>query len=89
MIIELIAILTPLFVCTGIGYVWARLDRPYDTEFVTTLVTNFATPCLVFTTLANARLDGDAKRPMFLTDEVFDLGGDSAHVVSLPPVRFF
>jgi hypothetical protein len=60
MIVELVAIITPLFVCTGIGYLWARLDRPYDTDFVTTLVTNFATPCLIFTTLANARLDGQA-----------------------------
>ena len=60
MIVELIAIIMPLFVCTGVGYGWARLGRRYDTEFVTTLVTEFGTPCLVFTTLANAKLDGQA-----------------------------
>lgn len=57
MIVELLSIVAPVFVCAGIGFVWARLERPFDTEFVTTLVTNVATPCLVFATLANADLE--------------------------------
>ena len=91
MIIELIAILTPLFVCTGIGYVWARLDRPYDTEFITTLVTNFATPCLVFTTLANARLAGDAISQMAVAAAValvaFAVVGGGVLMLTRMPLR--
>ncbi|MAG96338.1 MAG: AEC family transporter [Alphaproteobacteria bacterium] len=51
MIGELFAIVAPVFCGAGIGFIWARLERPYDTEFVTTLTYNVGTPCLVFATL--------------------------------------
>src|SRR3546814_2853420 len=42
---QLAAIIAPVFVCAAIGYLWARLRRPFETEFVTALVTNIGTPC--------------------------------------------
>ncbi|MBM3517430.1 MAG: AEC family transporter [Alphaproteobacteria bacterium] len=51
MIAELIAVIAPIFVCAGIGLAWARFGPAYDTAFVTTLVINVGTPCLVFATL--------------------------------------
>ncbi len=60
MIYELIAIIAPVFVCAAIGYGWARLGRPYDAEFVTTLVTNIGAPCLVFYTLSSVEIDVEA-----------------------------
>jgi predicted permease len=54
---ELFAIIAPLFVGAGIGYVWGRLDRPYDADLITSLVFLFGTPCLVFSTLTKLEVD--------------------------------
>lgn len=60
MLTELFSIVAPVFVCAGIGYGWTRFGRDFETEFVTTLVTNIAAPCLVFYTLATLAVDGTA-----------------------------
>ncbi|NVJ90775.1 MAG: AEC family transporter [Methylocystaceae bacterium] len=54
---EIFSILAPVFVCVGIGYGWAKSGRDFDTSMVTTIVTYFATPCLVFYALAKVELD--------------------------------
>ena len=51
MITQLFSIIAPVFFGTAFGYVWARLDKPFDAEFVTSLVFNLGTPLLVFSTL--------------------------------------
>ncbi|MBB1486802.1 AEC family transporter [Oceanospirillum sediminis] len=51
------SILAPVFVCVGIGYGWSRSGRDFDTSLVTSIVTYFATPCLVFYALAKVELD--------------------------------
>lgn len=48
---DLFAIIAPVFLCAALGFVWGKSERPYPTEFVTTLVTVIGTPCLVFGTL--------------------------------------
>lgn len=59
MLLDLISILAPVFICAGIGWAWARAARPFDAETVTSLVTVVSTPCLVFDTLVRLgiRLD--------------------------------
>ncbi len=37
MLLQIAAIIAPLFVCAGIGYVWGRLDRPFDAQMITGL----------------------------------------------------
>src|SRR3546814_12626007 len=54
---QLAAIIAPVFACAAIGYLWARLRRPFETEFVTALVTNVGTPCLVASTLTKLSVD--------------------------------
>ncbi|WP_135077282.1 AEC family transporter [Terasakiella sp. SH-1] len=54
---EIFSILAPVFVCVGIGYGWSKSGRTFDTPMVTTIVTYFATPCLVFYALAKVELD--------------------------------
>jgi predicted permease len=54
---EIFSILAPVFVCVGIGYGWSKSGRAFDTAMVTTIVTYFATPCLVFYALAKVELD--------------------------------
>lgn len=54
---ELFAIIAPVFISAGIGFIWARQGRHYDVDFVTALMTNIGAPCLVFYTLSTADLD--------------------------------
>jgi hypothetical protein len=51
----LIGIVLPVFACAGLGYAWAKTNRAFDSETVTSLVVTIGTPCLVFDTLT--RLD--------------------------------
>ncbi|WP_417792669.1 AEC family transporter [Terasakiella pusilla] len=54
---EIFSILAPVFVCVGIGYGWSKSGRAFDTPMVTTIVTYFATPSLVFYALSKVELD--------------------------------
>lgn len=54
-VFDLIGIVLPVFACSGLGYAWAKLNRPFDSETVTSLVVSIGTPALVFDTLT--RLD--------------------------------
>ena len=75
MIYQLFSVIAPVLVCAVIGYVWKRQGRPYDTSLVTSLVTNIGTPCLVFFTLIDTRIEVDAFLEMgaatFVTMVVF------------------
>ena len=54
---QLIAITAPVMICAAIGYTWARLGRPYNTEMVTHLVSSIGVPCLVFSTLVKVDIE--------------------------------
>ena len=56
--------LVPLFGAIGVGYVWARLKRPYNTELISRLVTSVGAPCLVFGALSSLHLSARAIRNM-------------------------
>jgi len=53
---DLLSIIAPVFICAGIGFVWQKQGRSYDTALITALITNIGTPCLVFFTLYDADL---------------------------------
>jgi predicted permease len=59
MITQLLTIIAPVFFGVTFGFVWSRLDKPFDTEFVTSLVFNLGTPLLIFSTLT--KLDTDPR----------------------------
>ncbi|PCI40818.1 MAG: transporter [Rhodospirillaceae bacterium] len=56
---QLFSIISPVIICAIIGYTWAYLGRPYNTEMVTHLVSTVGVPCLVFTTLVNVEVSLD------------------------------
>ena len=60
MLAELFAVLAPVFIVAGIGYLWARQGQPYPTDFITRLVLTIGTPSLVLSTLNRANLDAQA-----------------------------
>jgi malate permease and related proteins len=57
MITQLFNIIAPVFFGAAFGFVWARLDKPFDSEFVTSLVFNLGTPLLVFSILTKLETD--------------------------------
>ncbi len=44
---QLVPIIAPVVICTAVGYVWARLQLPFDREFMTRIIMNVGTPCLI------------------------------------------
>ena len=60
MLLQIAAIIAPLFVCAGIGYVWGRLDRPFDSQMITGLSLNFGIPCLILSSLTRLDISGEA-----------------------------
>ncbi|MDP6969805.1 MAG: AEC family transporter [Gammaproteobacteria bacterium] len=56
-VLQLIEILAPVFICVGLGVGWVRMGESFDTPMVTKLVTYIGTPALVFYALATANLE--------------------------------
>ena len=50
------SILTPIFTCVFIGFFWSKKGLSYDTDLITSLVTYFGTPCLIFYSLSSVEL---------------------------------
>jgi hypothetical protein len=48
---QIATVLAPLFLCSGIGFVWARVGYRFDSQMITRLVTTVAVPCLSFSSL--------------------------------------
>lgn len=51
MFAQTFAILAPIVICTLAGYIWKRLQQPFDNRMVSLLVTEITAPCLVIATL--------------------------------------
>lgn len=66
MILEIINIIAPIFICSGVGYVWAKRGLGYDAEFVTRLVANVGFPCLIFSSLSKSRMTDQTFEAMSL-----------------------
>ena len=57
MLLELLGIVAPIYACIGLGWVWARTGRRYDTDFVTELIMVVGGPALVFSSLTDLAVD--------------------------------
>ncbi len=93
MFAEIFSILAPVFVCVAIGYGWSRSGKDFDTSLVTSIVTYFGTPCLVFYALANVELDLSNLGNMGLAAVIANLafvviGGTVLAIFKLPQRAF-
>lgn len=59
MLAQLFAIIAPVLICSAIGFVWGRMGKPFETDFVTRLVTSVGTPCLILSALTDLHLTLD------------------------------
>ena len=57
MITQLLSVIAPVFFGVAFGFAWSRLDKPFDVEFITSLVFNLGTPLLIFSTLTKLNTD--------------------------------
>jgi predicted permease len=57
---EIFSIIAPVLICSAIGFCWAKMRVPFETAFVTRIVTNVGFPCLIFVSLATVDLDSAA-----------------------------
>ena len=54
---QLVPIIAPVLLCAALGYGWARLQLPFDREFVTRVVMNIGAPCLVLNGISGLGID--------------------------------
>lgn len=59
MLSELLAIVLPVYICAGVGFLWVRAGRAYDTVLMTDLILWVGTPCLTFAKLTTVGLHID------------------------------
>ena len=50
-LLNVLEIVTPVFLLAAVGYIWLKFGFEYRVEFVTQFATTLAVPCLVFTAL--------------------------------------
>ncbi len=54
---QLIPIIAPVLICAGFGFAWARLGLPFEREFVTRMIMNIGTPCLILRGMAGLEVE--------------------------------
>lgn len=57
MLNELFAVISPILICAGLGYAWARRGVEYPVDFVTRLVMNIGAPCLIVSSFSKTGID--------------------------------
>ncbi len=56
MLSAIATIMAPVFICAGIGFLWARSGRSYDLGLITGIVTYIGAPCLIFYSLSTVEI---------------------------------
>ena len=59
-IFQLFGIVAPVFVCVGLGVLWAKIGAPFDSKLITSLVYNIGAPCLILATFQKVDLSPGA-----------------------------
>lgn len=60
MLLQILHITAPVFLIGFSGWVWAKLEAPFDLEFITKVALFYSTPCLIFSVLVKADIDPEA-----------------------------
>ncbi len=60
MLEQLFSIVTPIYLCIAVGFVWHRIGRPVDNTLIADLCMNLGAPCLVFSSLVGMHVDSRA-----------------------------
>ena len=66
MILEIIAVIAPIFFTASIGFLWSYFQQPYNAQFVSKLVMNIGCPCLILSTITQADIPLDSFKQVSL-----------------------
>jgi len=66
MLLNILAVIAPVFLCALLGYGWVKKGLAFDTPFVTRLVMEVGAPCLIFSTFMEISVDMAAFKQMAL-----------------------
>ena len=90
---QLFAILVPVYLCIGVGFLWRRIGRPIDNQLIADLCMNLGAPCLVFSSLVALDVEMSALAQLAviipLAFLIFALVGLAALRLSRLPPRSF
>jgi predicted permease len=56
LLLQLFTILAPVFIVATAGYFWVRWDLPFDSAFITRIVSYLGAPCLSFSALVTSKV---------------------------------
>ena len=57
MLNELLAILAPIVISVGAGFIWGKSGAEFPSDFISRIVMNIGTPCLVISAMASVKID--------------------------------
>ena len=57
MLSELLAILAPIMISVGAGFVWGKTGTEFPSDFISRIVMNIGTPCLIISVMAKVKID--------------------------------
>ena len=93
MLLQIFAIIAPIFICAGIGFGWAKSGRKYDANLITAIVSYFGTPCLVFHSISTVELSlsalGSMAAAALTANVLFIILGSLILVLAKLPQRAF
>ena len=52
MLSELLAILAPIMISVGAGFIWGKTGTDFPADFISRIVMNIGTPCLIISVMA-------------------------------------
>jgi hypothetical protein len=67
---EVLSIIAPVYLCAGVGFLWVRLGRSFDTALFTDLIMGIGAPCLVFSSLVSYEIEFAKAAQMVLATAV-------------------
>lgn len=93
MMAEIFAVIAPIFVLAGLGFIWAKRRLPFPTDSIGLLATNIGTPCLVIATLIKADISRDdlglmALATLLALSSFLLLGAAALYLLRLPMRSF-
>ncbi len=93
MMAEIFAVIAPIFVLAGLGFIWAKRRLPFPTDSIGLLATNIGTPCLVIATLIKADISRDdlglmALATLLALSSFLLLGAAALYLLKLPMRSF-
>lgn len=88
MLLTILSVIAPVFLCALLGYGWVKRGLAFDTPFISRLVMEVGAPCLIFATFMEIEIDMDAFKSMagasFLAMVLFGiLGAAALHLLKL------